>query len=400
MRRNLEFSTRLTTAQWANHVLHDLKTVQKNTEPSENFAVGFGMGFRVMGVKAGFQPLDLTRLSRTYKSATYRLIVLDWGGTLVAENDKSDKLTAYAVALGHATRAGPTQALKESLETLCNDSRNTVFVISGKDIDAVQDFFGDVRGLGLAAEHGVYYRWPRDEFYELGETVHHVKAKWHTVMDLGDQTWKEAAKGIMDIYVQRTHGTYIEQKGSALIWQFRDADPEFGFMQSKELEDHLKSVLPRDVVEVLRGGGVSDGYIEARRAGVSKGLFMRHALSTMKSLGKEPDFVLGVGDDASDEPMFEEISKLHGSNPSQDNQTAFGVAVGKKPTIAQSYVDDTSAVMDLLTTLNRTSLRDKRQFSALDLPLAAKENMAAFVQSTKDPKSPVRDSSYVIGCRL
>ena len=32
-------------------------------------------------------------------------------------------------------------------------------------------------------------------------------------------------------------------KGSALLWQFRDADPEFGWLQSKELEDHLTTVL-------------------------------------------------------------------------------------------------------------------------------------------------------------
>lgn len=48
---------------------------------------------------------------------------------------------------------------------------------------------------------------------------------------------------IMDLYAQRTHGTYVVNKGSALLWQFRDADPEFGWLQSKELEDHLTTVL-------------------------------------------------------------------------------------------------------------------------------------------------------------
>ena len=38
---------------------------------------------------------------------------------------------------------------------------------------------------------------------------------------------------IMDIFVQRTYGTYIETKGNALIWQFSEADPEFGYLQSK-----------------------------------------------------------------------------------------------------------------------------------------------------------------------
>ena len=79
----------------------------------------------------------------------------------------------------------------------------------------------------------------------------------------------------MDVYVRRTHGTYIERKGNELIWQFRDADPEFGFMQSKELEIILRDMMGVYNVEVIRGGGVADGYIEARPAGVSKGLYGR-----------------------------------------------------------------------------------------------------------------------------
>lgn len=47
----------------------------------------------------------------------------------------------------------------------------------------------------------------------------------------------------MNLYAQRTNGTYVVNKGSALLWQFRDADPEFGWLQSKELEDHLTTVL-------------------------------------------------------------------------------------------------------------------------------------------------------------
>ena len=137
----------------------------------------------------------------------------------------------------------------------------------------------------------------------------------------------------MDIFVQRTYGTYIETKGNALIWQFSEADPEFGYLQSKvpiefllclfiyfcvkvdvvkscpcsncisilfnldmfidclvvfkalpdssplflispskqELVDHLSVILTPYPVEVIRGGGVSDGYIEVRPAGASKG---------------------------------------------------------------------------------------------------------------------------------
>jgi hypothetical protein len=180
---------------------------------------------------------------------------------------------------------------------------------------------------------------------------------------LGDQSWKESAIMIMDIYMQRTHGTYIEKKGNALIWQFRDADPEFGFMQSKELEEHLKEILSHYAVEVLRGGGVSDGYIEVRPSGVSKGFFFEHALSGLRSMNDNVDFIMAIGDDTSDEPMFQQISRLSNA----EGLSTFSVTVGMKPSSADSYIEDPSAVMELLSSLVKTAQRDKRYFSSVDL---------------------------------
>ena len=391
MRRNTEFSTRLTTNNWAIQVLNDLKNVEKSEDIGAYSALGFGMAFRVMGVKAGFHTLDIVAVSKAYRNARHRLILLDWGGTLVAENDKVDKLHAYALSQGHASRSGPTQALKDALENLCADPKNVVFVVSGKDLRAVSEFFGDVKGLGLGAEHGFYYSWPQSEgcanemefvhspfspapspsprsqlsaspdpFHSSGPA-----AGWRTMLNIGDESWKESCMMVMGIYVERTHGTYIEQKGHAVIWQFRDADPEFGFMQSQELEEHLNEIMANHPVEVLRGGGVSDGYIEVRPAGVSKGLFLEHAFSTMKAINKPVDFLMAIGDDASDEPMFDQILRLQQSTP--EDLGAYAVTVGKKPSAAQSYVDDPGAVQDLLVTLQKSALRDKRYNSEVNL---------------------------------
>jgi hypothetical protein len=151
-----------------------------------------------------------------------------------------------------------------------------------------------------------------------------------------------------------------------MIWQFRDADPEFGFLQSKELEEHLKEVLAvHKEVEVIRGGGVSDGYIEVRPAGVSKGLFLEYAIKALEELGKPANFIMAIGDDSSDEPMFDVLSRISDDDTNCD---AYGVTVGKKPSTATSYVDDPRAVMDLLSTLTRSTQRDNRYFSAVDLP--------------------------------
>jgi trehalose-phosphatase len=125
---------------------------------------------------------------------------------------------------------------------------------------------------------------------------------------------------------------------------------------------------------VLRGGGVSDGYIAARPKGVSKGLFVNHAIATMKANNYNPDFILAVGDDTSDEPMFEYLNSVTGhvsssasSKGADDELVAYTVTVGKKPTAAHAFVDDPVSVMDLLSTLIKSAQRDRRTSSAIDL---------------------------------
>lgn len=98
-RRNLEFSLRLTTTSWALQVLSALKGVEKQADTSTQIAVGFGMQFKVMDLKAGFNQLNLKNICNSYRDSKKRLILLDWGGTLVADN-KEDHLKAFAIATG------------------------------------------------------------------------------------------------------------------------------------------------------------------------------------------------------------------------------------------------------------------------------------------------------------
>ena len=41
---------------------------------------------------------------------------------------------------------------------------------------------------------------------------------------------------LMEMFAQRTQGTYVETHESCLVWQYRDADPDYGEMQAAELE--------------------------------------------------------------------------------------------------------------------------------------------------------------------
>lgn len=64
----------------------------------------------------------------------------------------------------------------------------------------------------------------------------------------------------MELYTETTDGSTIEDKETALVWSYEDADPDFGSCQAKELLDHLESVLANEPVTVKRG----QNYVEVK----------------------------------------------------------------------------------------------------------------------------------------
>ena len=85
--------------------------------------------------------------------------------------------------------------------------------------------------------------------------------------------------------------------------------------------------------------------------GVNKGLVAKRLLSTMQETGMSPDFVLCIGDDRSDEDMFESISNTPYSSSLPSPPAIFACTVGQKPSKARYYLDDTVDVLALLQCL-------------------------------------------------
>lgn len=84
-------------------------------------------------------------------------------------------------------------------------------------------------------------------------------------MAVHDYEWKELVEPIMNLYTESTDGSMVETKESALVWQFRDADPDFGSWQAKELLDHLESVLANEPVSVKSGQHIVEVKPQVRR---------------------------------------------------------------------------------------------------------------------------------------
>lgn len=88
---------------------------------------------------------------------------------------------------------------------------------------------------------------------------------------------------------------------------------------------------------------------------VSKGLVAERIFSSMEGKGNQADFVLCVGDDRSDEDMFEIVSGAISRNILATNASVFACTVGQKPSKAKYYLDDTSEVTCMLESLAEES---------------------------------------------
>ena len=84
-----EFVTRVTTQRWALAVMLDLKGVHKNINPVSVSGAGLGLGYRILGMDTGFSSLDMNVVAKSYRTAKNRLILLDYGGTIVSNDNVS-----------------------------------------------------------------------------------------------------------------------------------------------------------------------------------------------------------------------------------------------------------------------------------------------------------------------
>lgn len=71
----------------------------------------------------------------------------------------------------------------------------------------------------------------------------------------------------------------------------------------------------------------------------------------MAERGRQVDFVLCIGDDRSDEEMFETIGNGVNSGVLSSNTSIYACTVGQKPSKAKYYLDDTSDVIIMLEAL-------------------------------------------------
>ncbi|KAK2642527.1 hypothetical protein Ddye_024290 [Dipteronia dyeriana] len=306
-------------AYWSRSFFQDMERTCKDHFRRRCWGIGLSFGFRVVALDPNFRKLSIDDIVNAYVKSKNRAILFDYDGTVMPQT---------------AINRAPSQEVISIINTLCDDVKNTVFVVSGRGRDSLGKWFSPCKKLGIAAEHGYFMRWSANE-------------EWETCGQSVDFGWIQIAEPVMKLYTEATDGSYIETKESALVWHHRDADPGFGSSQAKEMLDHLESVLANEPVAVKSGQFI----VEVKPQGVSKGLVAENIFSSMTEKGKRPDFVVCIGDDRSDEDMFEIIGNAISSGILAPYSSVFACTVGQKPSKAKYYLDDTSDVVVMLEAL-------------------------------------------------
>lgn len=241
-------------------------------------------------------------LLKAYGKAKKRLIFLDYDGTLVGFH--SDPLECK-----------PNRELVEILTKLTADKKNRVVVISGRGRDTLEAWLGGF-DLELVAEHGVWIK-------EKGK-------KWRTLISLG-YDWKKEIMKVLEGYVDRTPGSFVEQKDYSLVWHYRKVETGLGEERTRELTSRLKYATVDKNLKVLEGNKV----VEIKNSEIDKGRAAKLWLANYPS-----EFIMACGDDWTDEDTFRAMPK-----------DAFSIKVGSNSSAANYRVMDFTEIRSLLKSL-------------------------------------------------
>eukprot|EP00913_Durusdinium_trenchii_P028699 g26915.t1 len=235
----------------------------------------------------------------------------------------------------------PDPQVLDLLQTLVNDRGNTVVVLSGRTKEVMEDrgdrpFAPSPDSVPLASAFAASSPGVVQLRGWLGTLCRAWLSPMATALAPGrrlwcgmeaseglsddNQEWKNLAIELIQQYVRRIQGSILEAKACAISWNYREVGAA-GVIDDVALElmrfldpDSPSGLLHGYPVKVFMG----KGYVEVKRADVDKGAACVKTLEDSllafsdaqrgRHMGSV-DFVLCVGDDTSDEDMFQAVNR-------------------------------------------------------------------------------------------
>ena len=237
------------------------------------------------------------KIIRRFRESRNKIFLLDYDGTLAAYHTNPE-------------RAVPSYELYNVLNQFIQNQIDIV-IISGRDRAFLDRHFGHLP-IQLVAEHGVW--------------IKKSNSKWKMSQNL-QKDWMESIRPIIENFVDRTPGSFLEEKEYSLVWHYRKVAPGLRDIRSNELSNVLRGLLTNSNIAVMQGNKV----LEVKSGSINKG----NAANTF--LSKTYDFIFTIGDDWTDEFMFQQVP-----------EHAVSVKVGTTETDAKYFVENQTSVISLL----------------------------------------------------
>lgn len=276
--------SRYDVERWAKEFLKGLK-VAKNTVPVQ--------------IAQKLVPDTIQEIASANKKASRKLFLLDYDGTLVGFKNNPEE-------------AIPGPEVYELLDKINADENTEVAIISGRDRKTLESWFGH-KDYTLVTDHGAWIRKKGEDWILLD----HLKSNW-----------KDNIRPVMEAFADSTPGALIEEKEYSLAWHYRKADAKMAALRTMELKHVLKTFVSNHTLTVLEGNKV----LEVKNSNVNKGRAVSNIVTNTAY-----DFIFAIGDDWTDEFMFEELP-----------EEAYTVKVGNVKTVANYYIEQSTEVHELL----------------------------------------------------
>ena len=284
--------------------------------------------------------LSFSHISESYKSSARRVFILDYEGTLAAHR------THTGITLGSPQR------VVQTLSDLLQDPANLVYVMSGRMPGEVEADFRTLRGLGMIAENGCFMREAGGENNE-----------WIGFPDMTAMNqWKTEVKAILNYYLERMEGSYLEERHCSLFVRFEKCeDKEASSRMIGECADHVNGAFSKVRVRAIPvNQAILIEPLDWSKAVAAERLLVQLQQKRGSTDKHMPvDFLMVAGDDREDEAIFRWANAL---GKDKLVRHVFTVSVGKRNTQAQSTL--TQGMTGLLTVLSKLA-----KVSAQELPM-------------------------------
>ena len=238
-----------------------------------------------------------------YKKAHNKLVLLDYDGTLVNFTIKPDD-------------AKPSERLLKVLSKISNDPATKIMIITGREYRSIDKLVGHLP-IDIIAEHGAMLKENGSWKEQVNDAVF----------------WKKGILPTLNEITEKCPGSFIEDKGFSLAWHYRNCELEAGQACSRELIGLIDNTIHSYVLKILDGNKV----VELLNKGIGKGKSVKNLVEQ-----NNYDCILSIGDDKTDEEMFDVL---------KDNENSITIKVGEGATSAKFRLNTPENVLELLELL-------------------------------------------------